>query len=289
MEKKEIYNQIKKWRECAKDRQSKHIFGEEYYLSLPHRSIRLLYYRGEAGEPTYFNLHGGGFVMGSPEDDDIFCHKVNKTLGMHVFNIDYPLAPEHPYPEDKEAVYEVIQNIITYWNKWNINHSGFVIGGHSAGANITAAICLMAKEKKDFSFLCQILDYPPLDLEKPPEQKIWVEGAIKPQIATLFNSAYCREDVVTEKFCSPIFATEDELKDLPDTLLITCEYDSLREEGELFGKRLIQAGVEVTGKRFLKRGHGFSMIDDENGREAMEYMIEYIRDKINRRKRSDFL
>ncbi len=279
MEKENMYHQIKAWRQhnlkevpCIK--------GEEMRISIKEQEVKMLVYKAKKNAPLYINLHGGGFVMGQPEDDDLFCEKVNKELGIHVFNIEYPLAPEYPFPKDKETVYEVIKYITEHAKELGVDCNRMLIGGHSAGANIATAICLMAKERKEFSFLLQVLDYPPLDLATPPEDKFWIEGAIECRIAKIFNTAYRKEEEARQSLCSPLFATDEELKGLPDTLLITCEYDSLREEGESYVKRLMQAGVEVTGKRFLDRYHGFSMRDNENGREAMAYMIRYMKSKL---------
>ncbi len=279
MEKEKMYNQIKAWRQHNR-KQASCIKGEEMRISIKGQEVRMLIYKADKNTPLYINLHGGGFVMGQPEDDDLFCEKVNKELGIHVCNIDYPLAPEYPFPKDKETVYEVIKYITEHAKELGVDCNRMLIGGHSAGANIAAAICLMAKERKEFSFLLQILDYPPLDLATPPQDKFWVEGAIEYRIAKIFNTAYRKEEEARQSLCSPLFATDEELKGLPDTLIITCEYDSLREEGESYAKRLMQAGVEVTGKRFLDRYHGFSMMDSEKGREAMAYMIRYMKTKL---------
>ena len=282
MNKEKIYQTVQEWRKGAATYKEEAIKGEVRYITLPDQKVRVLTYQGEPGAPLYFNLHGGGFVMGCPEEDDVFCNKVNKELGIHVINIDYPLAPENPFPKDKKTVYDVIKEVVRLGEEWGMDAKRLLIGGHSAGANIATAICLMAKKRNEFSFLAQILDYPPLDLARSPFKKFWTEGAILPEVAKIFNSAYRKQREARDSLCSPMFATEEELVGLPDTLLITCERDSLREEGESYAKKLMQAGVEVTGKRFLGRYHGFSMRDDEIGREAMDYMIQYMQVKLTR-------
>ena len=231
MKKEEIDKTITQWRNNMPHYLEADIKGEVRYITLQDQKVRVLEYQAEQGAPLYFNLHGGGFVMGSPEEDDVFCSKVNKELGIHVLSIDYPLAPENPFPKDKETVYAVIKEVVQHPEEWGVDTKRLLIGGHSAGANIATTICLMAKRRKEFSFLAQILDYPPLDLASSPYKKFWTEGAILPEIAELFNSAYRKEKEARDSLCSPLFATEEELVGLPDTLLITCERDSLREEG----------------------------------------------------------
>ena len=78
--------------------------------------------------------------------------------------MEYRLAPEVMFPGDKEDVYDVVSYLCGHPDEYPVDVNRMIIGGHSAGANISTAVCLMAKETGDFRFLAQILDYPPLDL-----------------------------------------------------------------------------------------------------------------------------
>lgn len=284
MEKEELLELIKGMREDDRKRladASIPAAGEERFVPVRNGRARILYYPAEAGAPVFINVHGGGFVAGVPEGDDLFCKRVNEQLKIHVVNVEYRLAPEVMFPGDKEDVYDVVSYLCGHPEEYPVDVNRMIIGGHSAGANISTAVCLMAKETGDFRFLAQILDYPPLDLFTPAGQKFYTEGAIPPQIAEVFNACYRKEEDAKNILCSPYWAQPEELKGLPDALVITCELDSLRDEAEEYAKKLMQAGVEVTGKRFCGAAHGFTMAEDEAGIAGQQYMIDYIKRKLN--------
>jgi len=260
MEREELLALVKGMREeDRKRREASGIpaAGDERFVPVRGGKARILYYPAEAGAPVFFNIHGGGFVAGTPEGDDLFCRRVNEQLKIHVVNV---CAHPEEYPADRTKM---------------------IIGGHSAGANISAAVCLMAKKSREFCFAAQILDYPPLDIYTPAGQKFYTEGAIPPQVAEVFNACYRKEEDAKDILCSPYWAQPQDLEGLPDALVITCEIDSLREEGEEYAKKLMQAGVEVTGKRFMKAAHGFTMAEDEAGIAGQQYMIDYMKRKLN--------
>lgn len=234
--------------------------GQEIHIPTRAGSVRALYYTaGRDNAPVFFNMHGGGFIAGRPEDDDVFCHYVREKLDINVISIDYRLAPEYRCPADKEDVYDVILYMKHHPEEYGINPERMTIGGHSAGGNIAAVVCMMAKESGDFTICGQILDYPPMDLATPPEKKFFAEGAIPPETARLFNECYCSEENSRDPYCSPIFAGDDQLCGLPPALVLTCELDSLRDEGEQYALRLARNGVEVTLKRYQNVPHGFNM------------------------------
>ncbi|MGW0579468.1 alpha/beta hydrolase, partial [Streptomyces sp. NPDC002920] len=97
--------------------------------------------------PVYVNFHGGGFVVGRPEQDDHICRYIAATAGCVVINVDYAVAPQRPFPAAVTQAYDV-----TAWvaangpaNDWD--GSRLAVGGHSAGANLTAAVCLTARDR----------------------------------------------------------------------------------------------------------------------------------------------
>lgn len=258
------------------------VTGTEIYLPTEKGPIRALHYTaGPDTAPVYFDIHGGGFIMGSPEYDDGFCQNLCHQAGVHVFSIDYPLAPEHPFPQDKETVYAAIRYVAEHAEQYHIDRDRMIIGGQSAGGNIATVIARMAKESGDFSFVCQILDYPPLDLFKPDEDKLLVDGVLSPQSSQLFKECYCSDPEGRKNpYCSPCHAEIADLMGLPDALVITCEHDPLRDEGEQYMKMLMAAGVDVQGKRFYDAAHGFTMQKDEKALEGQQYIIDFVKRKL---------
>jgi acetyl esterase len=256
------------------------VVGEEAYIPTRSGETRVLLYTPdrEGPLPVYFNVHGGGFIKGHPEGDDAFCQRVSQELGVLVVNIDYRLAPEYPCPMDKEDVYDVIQYLHDNPDEFGIDPDRLAVGGHSAGANISAVIAKWAKQKGDFTLRCQILDYPPMDVQTNPYQKFYTEGAIPPQVADLFNDCYIDHAHAGDSDCSPIYCTAEELSGQCPAILLTCEIDSLREEGEEYALKLMRAGVEVTARRFLGVPHGFSLdLKNPGADEAQKMMIDGLR------------
>lgn len=254
--------------------------GEEAYIPTRFGETRVLIYAPETDGPfpVYFDVHGGGFIMGYPENDDAFCQRVCDTLKIMVINIDYRLAPEYPCPADKEDVYDVIQYVRDHAAEFGIDPERMAVGGHSAGANISAVVAKWAKEGNDFSLRCQILDYPPMDVQTNAYQKFYTEGAIPPQVADMYNDCYIDRAHAGDSDCSPIYCSDEELMGQCPAVVLTCEIDSLRDEGEEYALRLMKAGVEVTAKRFLGVPHGFTMhSDDPRALEGQQMMIEGLR------------
>ena len=242
--------------------QKSNIIGKEIFIPTMNGETRALIYKSKnmtTIAPVFFDLHGGGFIRGLPENDDWFCSAVNKTLDITVISIDYKLAPEYKCPSDKDGVYDVVSYVSSHSDDFGIDANNMSIGGHSAGANISTVVCMMAKEKDQFSFKCEILDYPPLDLFTAAEKKFYIEGAIPVETATLFNKCYRTEAYAKNPYCSPVSATIESLRNLPPAIVITAEMDSLRDEGEDYAQKLVKAGVETTAKRFYGVRHGFTI------------------------------
>lgn len=255
------------------------ILGEEIFIPTRDGKTRCLIYKAKNNNsmaPVFFDIHGGGFVTGLPEDDDKFCDLVRNELDITVISIDYRLAPEYKCPTDKNDVFDVVDYVRSHSEEFKINPDNMGIGGHSAGANISTVVCMMAKEAKKFSFKCQVLDYPPLDLATSATEKFYTEGAIPPEIAAVFDKCYRREEDAKNPYCSPVYATNEELKELPPAILITCEIDSLRDEAENYAQKLIKAGVETTAKRFYGVRHGFTIGDFElfESKEAHKMIVD---------------
>lgn len=234
-------------------------------------------YPAKVGEPVFFNIHGGGFVAGIAEEDAGFCDKLNKALGIWVINMEYRLAPEYLCPADKEDIYDLLCYLYEEKREYPFDRNRMFIGGHSAGANITTTICKQLKDEGKFSFRAQILDCPPLDFVTSPQKKFFAHGAVEPYMADSFAVCYCRDKIeYHDGRISPYWLTEAELSGMPDTLMISAENDSLRDEDENYAQKLMRAGVEVTGKRFSNKKHAFASDDPE----GQEFIISYLRKRL---------
>lgn len=238
---------------------------------------RILLYPSEPGKPVFFNIHGGGFVAGRAESDAEFCDKLHRELGIWVINMEYRLAPEAVCPADKEDIYDMLCYLYERKEEYPFDRQRMLIGGHSAGANIAATVSKMLKDDGKFSFLAQVLNCPPLDFATPPREKFFGQGAVEPEAADVFTISYSppQWDLKDERL-SPYWLPAECLTGLPDALVITAEFDSLRDEAEAYAKKLMQAGVEVTGRRFKSKRHAFAGGDPD----GQDYIFNYIKWKL---------
>ena len=151
------------------------------------------------------------------------------------------------------------------------------MGGHSAGGNLSAGICLLDAERGELGLKALILDYPPLDLHTDPYLKPRPKKAIPPRIARIFDACYTgSREAAKNPLISPRYASADQIRSFPPTLVITAGQDSLAPEAEAFKDRLIEAGVPVTFKRFEGAPHGFTLSGDPGAEEAWQMMIDHL-------------
>ena len=212
-----------------------------------------------AGFPILFDFHGGGFVFGLPEMDDRFCRTVADRLGIIVISAEYRLAPEFPYPAALEDSYDVIAYVHRNPSAFGIDPTRMAIGGHSAGANISTVVCMMAKKSREFELRCQVLDYPALDLKTDAGIKETPPGSIPPPIMEMFEECYCEPEERADIYVSPLLASLEELKGLPPAIVISAGYDSLKDENEDYADKLAAAGVTVEHYHYEKESHGFTI------------------------------
>jgi len=233
----------------------------------------LMLYRpsGGVGVPGVFvNLHGGGFVIGDWESDDPFCRLLADSAGCAVVNLDYVLAPEHKFPAAVEQTYALLVWLAEHGSAVGVDGSRLAVGGHSAGGNLSAAACLLAKERGGPALRGQIIDYAPLDLATRPSEKDTGVVELPPEIADVdtetgarFNAWYL---AAPEDAASPLAspALAEDLAGLPPALVITAEKDLLRGEGDRYAERLAAAGVETEHVVFEGCFHAFTHFGPED-------------------------
>jgi acetyl esterase len=214
--------------------------------------------------PVYLNLHGGGFVIGDWEADDPYCRFLADTAGCAVVNMDYVLAPEHPFPATIEQTYALLAWLSRHGGDLGLDGGRLAVGGHSAGGNISAAVGLLAAERAEFALRGQILDYAPLDVATSPRAKpnpdpapdpLWAEFGVR--AAESFNAWYLSDPAdARNPLASPLLAPE--LAGLPPALVLTAGYDVLCAEGETYARRLAEAGVPTEHVSYEKCPHAFT-------------------------------
>ncbi len=206
--------------------------------------------------------HGGGWVTGSIDSYSNVCHNLSKLTGHIVVSVDYRLAPEHPFPAGLEDCYAVAREIFMDATLFDSRPEDIVLIGDSAGGNLAAVVSLMARDRGEFLPAKQILIYPLTASdhgENSPFPSVHENGTdyllTTRQIndyMELYNSS---DEDRKNPYVAPILAQD--LSNQPRTLIITAEYDPLRDEGEAYGKKLHEFGNEVEVFRMKDAVHGF--------------------------------
>lgn len=225
---------------------------------------RIYFPEDEAQEdlPVLLFLHGGGWVTESVDNYNRVCARMAKATGHIVVSVEYRLAPEFRFPVGLLDCYAVAQAIFTRRFILNTDPGRITIIGDSAGGNLAAALSLMARDRKEFMPHRQILIYPALSsdyTESSPYPSVQENGtdflltALKMQnYIELYQSSPAD---LNNPYFSPLAARD--LTGQPRTLILTAEYDPLRDEGEDYGRRLEEAGNKVEVYRLSDALHGF--------------------------------
>ncbi|MFJ7773048.1 alpha/beta hydrolase [Streptomyces sp. NPDC097107] len=214
---------------------------------------------GTQPPPVFLNLHGGGYVIGHPEQDDHICRYLAANVGCVVVNADYATAPQHPFPTAPRQAYGVWQWLVANAAAQGWDGRRLAVGGHSAGGALAASVARQARDNGTFAPLLQILDYSPTDLAKDPATKRarTDKALINPRYSNIFNNAYVpRIADRLDPLVSPALAND--LEGLAPALVITAEYDSLRDETDGFARALAAAGVPVTHQVIKGVDHFFT-------------------------------
>ncbi|MED1605073.1 alpha/beta hydrolase [Cytobacillus kochii] len=211
--------------------------------------------------PILLYFHGGAFFSGNLESHDEVVRPICKESGYKVISVDYRLAPEFPYPAALEDCYAIAKWVTENQKELAWDGVNLALAGDSSGGNLVAAISLLARNTREFGITKQVLVYPSLDLDfsecRYPSQIENGKGYfVETDSLEEHNSFYLKNGANTDDpLVSPI--REKNLVGLPEALIITAEYDPMRDEGELFAENLRNDGVNVELKRYEGATHGF--------------------------------
>ena len=262
----------------ALKKQKNHI-GKEMFLDTDEGRVRTLAYNLDKPEklPLFINIHGSGFTMGNAEMDDPFMMGVAEGANVKIISIDYSLAPEAPFPKALNECYAVVKYAAGHGEGLGIDAGRIAVGGHSAGGNFTAAICLMDNDRKQLDIKCLVMDYPPLDVYTDAGEKPQPFGSLPVSMCRMFDACYLNDKEGRKNpLISPVFATVDQVRSFPPTLVITASGDSLCGEGERFKDKLVEAGVEVAFERF-KGPHGFNLRRGAESDRSWQMIIDHLK------------
>jgi acetyl esterase len=228
-------------------------------IPAPGRDIPVRVYRPTAERvlPTLLYFYGGGWILGGLDTCDGICRMLANLSGVQVVSVGYRLAPEHPFPAAVEDCHDALRHLAADPADFGTEAAGLAVGGDSAGGNLAAATALLARDDS-LKLAGQLLVYPNTD-------QFAADGSMRGNTDEwLFNArsvSWYRDNYLadpadgTNPLASPLLAPD--LAGLPPALVITAEYDPLRDQGEAYARRLAAAGGSVELTRYEGMVHGF--------------------------------
>ncbi len=232
----------------------------------PTGAVRVRIVRPQNAEgmlPAILYYHGGGWVMGDRNTHDHLIRELSAQAGAAVVFVEYDNAPDVKYPDNNEQAYAALDYVARNAASLGVDADRIAVAGDSAGGNMAAAVTLMAKERNGPKIVHQVLFYPVTDdVSHNESYRTFGEGPFLTRKAMNYfleanYPAESRDDVLA----FPLRASVEQLQGLPSATVIVAENDLLRDEGEAYARKLIQAGVPVTSTRYLGTIHDFVMLN----------------------------
>ncbi len=222
--------------------------------------IRIYRPKTEQPHPVLISMHGGGWVRGSLDGDEFRSHFIAHEAGCAVVSVDYRLAPDHRYPAALEDCYDVTEWVADQAQVLGFDAARMGVMGDSAGGNLAAAVALKARDEGGPALSCQVLLYPICDHDF--DRPSYIENAqgklLTRELMQWFWDQYADDADRDQQYLSPLRAKD--LSGLPPALIITAQYDPLRDEGELYAQKLLEAGNTVEALRMDGLIHPFQTL-----------------------------
>ena len=216
-------------------------------------------------------FHGGGWVIGDLNSHDGVCRSLANKSGHAVLSVDYRLAPEHTFPAAFDDCVAAVKWASENAQALGIDNSRMAVGGDSAGGNLAAAVALAEIVPLKF----QMLIYPAVDMsmESPSINENANAPILTKSVMAWFVDHYMGSEGDRGSIAaSPMLASDEQLKRMPPAIVITAQFDPLRDEGEAYGKRLVESGVSATITRYNGAFHEFfkmiTILDDAQSAHA---------------------
>jgi acetyl esterase len=238
--------------------------------------------------PVVMYFHGGGWVLGGSDTHDRLIRELASKANAAIVFVNYTQSPEAQYPVPIEQAYAATKWVAQNGKSINVDASRMAVVGDSVGGNMAIAVTLLAKERGGPEITFQALFYPVTDANfDSPSYMAYQEGfwLTREGMKWFWNNYAPDNTSRNAPTASPLQASVDQLKGLPPALIITDEFDVLRDEGEAYAHKLMQAGVPVTATRYLGTIHDFVMLnmitDTPAARGAIDQASEMLKKKLS--------
>nr|WP_245757157.1 alpha/beta hydrolase [Amycolatopsis xylanica] len=221
--------------------------------------VRVYLPSSPAPVPAFVWIHGGGWTIGSIDENEVASRAVCNVAGVAVVAVDYRLAPEHPFPAAPDDCYAVVEWLASGGAGDAVDAGRIAIGGESAGGNLSTVVSMMSRDRGGPPLAAQVLICP---VYGHPDDGFasYVDfgegfGMTAGAMRFFFEQYVSDPAQLDDPYLLPLRASD--LTRLPPALVLTAEYDVLRDEGEEFARRLAEAGTKVEMTRYSGQIHGF--------------------------------
>lgn len=234
--------------------------------------------------PVLVYFFGGGWTLGTIETSDAICRRLANAVPCVTVAVGYRLAPEHKFPAALEDCHAAIVGIAARAATYGGDPSRLAVGGDSAGANLAAATCLLMRDRSGPALAAQLLVYPNTcyQANTPSMRENTDEAFFNKRSSDWYWGHYLASQADgASPYASPLLA--EDLTGLPPALIITAEYDPLRDEGEQYALRLAEADVDTACTRYDGMVHGFFAMggDLDAARSAQDEAAEFLHGRLD--------
>lgn len=230
---------------------------------------------------VHINFHGGGYVLGQHHTDDPLCRVIAQNAGAVVLDVDYAVAPQHPFPAAVDQAVAVVRWVIAHADEHDWDPGRLTVGGQSAGGALAAAVARVALREGAPAIRLQVLHYPPLDLTVPASAKHspLAKPVLRPWMGDVFDAAYAPTATMrSNPLVSPAASADTEdLAGIAPALILVAENDILREEGERYASRLAHVGALAELVTVAHADHAYDVAEDDLARASYVRIAEAIR------------
>lgn len=239
----------------------------EKSIEVDNHSIKLNIVRPEGKKeklPVFIFIHGGGWILGDYPTHQRLVRDLVVESGCAAVFVNYTPSPEAQYPQAINEIYAATKWVAGHGDEINVDGKKLAVVGNSVGGNMSIVTSLLAKKNGGPAIKLQILMWPVADAQFNTdsykmygEQRFLTTSLMK----WMFDQYTTDQQKRREIYVSPLQASVEELKNLPPTLIEVAENDILRDEAEALGRKLDEAGVEVTTIRYNGVIHDFGMLN----------------------------